>query len=317
MTLKIDDSNYVTWNFQMELLLDGNGILGFVYGSIPCPNKYVDSKSEDEAVENPQGINDVYTMWRIHDNALMTLTIATLSPAALSCVIGCQSLFEMWINLKERFSNMTRTSIVQMKIDLQNIKKGPESIDVYLQLIKDCRDQLAAVGVMISDEDIVIVALRGLPSEYNTIKFVIRGRENLVSLKELWSQLKAEKSTLEEVVKQAPVMTAMFANSPSSGFESGNSSGLKYSPKVSAQQAFLFQPMPPFQQLPMFQSMLVSQMSGPYACVAQNGSGTYNNFRGSNFKPKGKGKKFYSGSQSSLQQPLVTSSQSSLQPLQN
>lgn len=54
---------------------------------------------------------------------------------------------------------MTRTSIVQMKIDLQNIKNGPESIDVYLQPIKDCRDQLAVVGVLISDEDIVIVAL--------------------------------------------------------------------------------------------------------------------------------------------------------------
>ncbi|KAM1555248.1 hypothetical protein ACFX1T_007769 [Malus domestica] len=161
---------------------------------------------------------------------------------------------------------------------------------------------------MISDEDIVIVALQGLPSEYNTIKDVIRGRENLVSLKELRSQLKAEESTLEEVVKQAHVMTAMFANSPSSGFESGNSYGLKYSLEVSGQHAFSSQPMPPFQQLPMFQSMHVSQMSGPYACVAHNGSGTYNNFRGPNFKLKGKGKKFYSGSQSSFQQPLVTSS---------
>lgn len=65
----------------------------------------------------------------------------------------------MGTNLKERFSNMTRTSIFQMKIDLQNIKNGPESIDVYLQPIKDCRDQLAVVGVLISDEDIVIVAL--------------------------------------------------------------------------------------------------------------------------------------------------------------
>lgn len=54
---------------------------------------------------------------------------------------------------------MTRTSIVQMKIDLQNIQKGPESIDVYVQRIKDTRDQLTAVGVFISDEDIVIMAI--------------------------------------------------------------------------------------------------------------------------------------------------------------
>lgn len=68
---------------------------------------------------------------------------------------------------------------------------------MYLQRIKDCKDQLAAAGVVISDEDIVIVALRGLPIEYNTIKAIIRGKENLVSLKELRSQLKAEEFTLE------------------------------------------------------------------------------------------------------------------------
>lgn len=47
--------------------------------------------------------------------------------------------------------------------------------------------------------------------------------------------------------------------------------------------------------------------------MAQNGSGTYNNFRGPTFKSKGKGKKFYSGSQPSFQQPSVTGSQSSHQ----
>ncbi|KAM2734741.1 hypothetical protein EV2_038009 [Malus domestica] len=126
----------------------------------------------------------------------MTLLTATLSTAALSCMIGCQSSQEMWLSLRERFVNMTMTSIVQMKIDLQNIQKGSESIDEYLQRIKDTRDQLVAVGVFIFDEDIVIVALRGLPSEYNTIKSVIRGRETLVSLKELCSQLRAEESIL-------------------------------------------------------------------------------------------------------------------------
>lgn len=41
VTVKLNDSNYVTGNFQMELLLDGNGIRGFVDGSILCPTKFV------------------------------------------------------------------------------------------------------------------------------------------------------------------------------------------------------------------------------------------------------------------------------------
>lgn len=70
---------------------------------------------------------------------------------------------------------------------LTNIQKGPKSIDAYLQRIKDTRDQLVVVRVFVSDKDIVIVALRGLPSNYNTIKTMIQGRETLVSLKGLRS----------------------------------------------------------------------------------------------------------------------------------
>ncbi|KAB2615109.1 hypothetical protein D8674_021697 [Pyrus ussuriensis x Pyrus communis] len=211
VTVKLDDSNYVTWNFQMDLLLEGNGIIGFVDGSISCPKKFEDHNSVDGTVDTTMVIFDAYKIWKIHDKAFMTLIAATLSTSALSCIIGCQSSKEMWDNHRERFASVIRTRIVQMKIELQNIKKRPESIDQYLQRIKDSKDHLATLGVTISEEDIVIMALRGLPSEYNTIKVVIRGRENLVSLNELRSQLKAEEATLDEVHKQIPLMSAMYA----------------------------------------------------------------------------------------------------------
>lgn len=159
VTVKLDDSNYVTWNFQINLLLEGNGIVGFVNGTVPCPAKFDALDSAEGDVNDTASVSDAYKIWKIHDKALMTLIAATLSPSALSCIIGCQSSKEMWNNLRERFASVTRTTIVQMKIDLQNIKKGPESIDHYLQRIKDFRDQLAVVGVSISDEDIAIVAL--------------------------------------------------------------------------------------------------------------------------------------------------------------
>ncbi|KAM1719673.1 hypothetical protein ACFX12_021452 [Malus domestica] len=260
VTVKLNDSNYITWNFQLELLLKGNGIMGFLDGFIFCPEKY--TATEDGIVINCSIITDAYKVWKIHDKALMTHITATLSPAALSSVIGCQSSKEMWINLKERFSSMTRTSIVQMKIDLQNIKKGAESIDLNLQRITDCRDQLAAMGVAMLDEDIVIVALKGLPTEYNTIKAVIRGRENLVSLKELRSQLKAEEATLEENLKQ-PLMAAMYANSSGSIHEFGGSSGTKSSSGnydtgsslYHVPQMTLFPQMPQLAQMPTMSHM--------------------------------------------------------------
>ena len=79
-----------------------------------------------------------------------------------------------------------------MKSELQNIKKWPNSISQYLQRIKEASDYLAAAGVHFEDDDIVILTLNGLSGEYNTIRSIIRGRENVISLKDLRSQLFAE-----------------------------------------------------------------------------------------------------------------------------
>ena len=112
----------------------------------------------------------------MHDHALMQLLIATLSSTAISYV--------MWVQLKDRFSTVTKASIFQMKNELQTIKNGSKIVSQYLQRIKDARDHLSIVGISFKDDDIVILALNGLPSEYNTFRCVVRGRENVLSLKD-------------------------------------------------------------------------------------------------------------------------------------
>lgn len=72
-----------------------------------------------------------------------------------------------------------------MKSEMQNIKKGTDSIYLYLQRIKKARDYLAAAGILFNDEDIVILTLNGLSSEYNTLWTIIRGGENVISIKDV------------------------------------------------------------------------------------------------------------------------------------
>ncbi|KAM2985709.1 hypothetical protein FF2_006077 [Malus domestica] len=50
VNVKLDDSNYLTWHFQMQLLLESNGILGFVDGTHPCPRH--SSQSGDSGVNS-------------------------------------------------------------------------------------------------------------------------------------------------------------------------------------------------------------------------------------------------------------------------
>ncbi|KAM2045332.1 hypothetical protein ACFX1T_009539 [Malus domestica] len=155
VTVKLDDTNYLVWHYQLQLLLESHGILGFVDGSCRCPTRF-EKDSEVEGVET----ND-FQIWKMHDRALMQLIIATLSPTAMSCIIGCMTPYDMWTNLNDRFSTVTKASILQMKIELQNIKKCVDSVSQYLQHIKDARDHLFAAGVFFDDDDVVVLALKG------------------------------------------------------------------------------------------------------------------------------------------------------------
>ncbi|KAM1798650.1 hypothetical protein ACFX12_032699 [Malus domestica] len=77
----------------------------------------------------------------------MQLLTASLSPMAISCAIGSTSSKDFWIRLQEQFSTVSKTSIFQMKSNLQTIKKGSDFAAQYLQKIKEAKDYLSAVGV--------------------------------------------------------------------------------------------------------------------------------------------------------------------------
>ena len=58
---------------------------------------------------------------------------------------------------------------------LHNIKKeSTNSVNSFLQKVKDTRDRLAAVGVQIDKEEILHIVLKGLPHEYHAFSTTIR-----------------------------------------------------------------------------------------------------------------------------------------------
>lgn len=50
---------------------------------------------------------------------------------------------------------------------------------MYLTKLITCRDELASVGVMTSDEDMVSIALIGLPKSWHSYQDSVNGREKM------------------------------------------------------------------------------------------------------------------------------------------
>uniref|UniRef100_A0A2N9HXP8 Retrotransposon Copia-like N-terminal domain-containing protein n=1 Tax=Fagus sylvatica TaxID=28930 RepID=A0A2N9HXP8_FAGSY len=92
---------------------------------------------------------------------------------------------DVWNTLEERFTSTARPSVLNLKLKLQSIRKGNESMNSYLQRIKTIKDKLSAVGVLIDNEELLHIILKGLPKEYAHFASAIRTRDGVLSLERL------------------------------------------------------------------------------------------------------------------------------------
>ena len=54
-----------------------------------------------------------------------------------------------------------------------------DTILVYLTKFVQCRDELGIVGISVSDDDFVSLALLGLPKSWHNYEYSVNGREKL------------------------------------------------------------------------------------------------------------------------------------------
>lgn len=81
-------------------------------------------------------------------------------------------------------------------------------MEQYWNRIKDIVDQLHLATASIDYEDIVLIALNGLPSEYDSFKIAIRARSESISMEELSSLLCSEAIHVESKVTSSDLTVA-------------------------------------------------------------------------------------------------------------
>ena len=100
-------------------------------------------------------------------------------------VVGQNSALSVWKTLEHRFTSTSRANVLNLKIELHNLKKGSDSVSSYLQKVKNTRDKLIAVGTLIDNEEMLHIILKGLPREYGAFCSAIKTRNEPVSFEEI------------------------------------------------------------------------------------------------------------------------------------
>uniref|UniRef100_A0A2N9IMV8 Reverse transcriptase Ty1/copia-type domain-containing protein n=1 Tax=Fagus sylvatica TaxID=28930 RepID=A0A2N9IMV8_FAGSY len=219
MSIKLDSMNYMLWKLQISAILDAYSMIEHLDGSTQQPRQFIINEDGD------QTLNPAFLIWRKKDKALLTLLLSTLSSPILAMVVGSTTSQEVWNRLEEKFTCTARANVLNLKLELQGIKKGNESINSYLQRIKNTRDKLSVVGVLVDNEELLHMILKGLSKEFAPFASAIRTRDDSISFEKLSVLLQTEEQSMavasDSFTNSALAMFVSNNHKPNNGFNGG------------------------------------------------------------------------------------------------
>ena len=84
------------------------------------------------------------------DRLIGSWLMGSMNEDIVTQMIGCNTAREIWLTLEQTYSSSSTTKIMQLKGQLQNLKKGNQSIRDYTTNVKNLVSTLNEVGYLIS-----------------------------------------------------------------------------------------------------------------------------------------------------------------------
>jgi len=149
----------------MEAILEDNGLKEFIDNDISKP---ATSDAKDLAE------------WKKCVAKVRRTVLEGEKDHIVSNIHGKETMYAMWKALIDLFQNRSDHRKLALKDKLQNIKmQRNETVPQYLRRFTQCRDELGQVVVTIGENDLVSLALLGLPKSWHNYQDSVNVREKL------------------------------------------------------------------------------------------------------------------------------------------
>ncbi|KAI4385726.1 hypothetical protein MLD38_003721 [Melastoma candidum] len=179
--LKLENGNYPLGKGQVLAAVIAGGLEDFIFGRLKSPSQYLD--------DNMLIINPEYKEWQRSDKIVMSLLFSSLTAEPLSQVVGCKTSCEVWELLKQRYESTSTARVVNLRTQMQQLRKDGRSMQQYLSSLKSLSDQLSAIGEPVKYRDYVWYMLEGLPAEYDAVVTAVYSRPDQPSVEEVQNLL--------------------------------------------------------------------------------------------------------------------------------
>jgi len=168
--------------------------MGYLDGTTEEPSKIVEVVKDNKKQAVP---NTEHDAWLAKDQQLLGYLLNSLHKDVLVQVVEVTTSAELWSALQRMFSARSLAQVTNLRVQLANLKKGNMSTPDYFAKMKAIKDELAAAGKGVCDEELVSYIVNGLGYDYNPFVSSVLGRSEPTSLSDLFAQLMAYDTRLE------------------------------------------------------------------------------------------------------------------------
>ena len=178
-----DASNFGAWKVKLEIIADNNDVLEYIQGRMPEPPENASASLKNRYKKGESKAKKIIT--------------DGLQDHLLAYVGNLRKSKDMYDKIDDMYEINNLNEIITLKDQLKESKmnKG-EVVQSYIMRISHLRDQLQRVGQNVSDRELVVVTLRGLPPIWETFITTISNSNVLPSFDEIVGKLTQEESKM-------------------------------------------------------------------------------------------------------------------------
>ncbi|KAH9782590.1 hypothetical protein KPL71_008966 [Citrus sinensis] len=159
----------------------------------------------DLLIENPEFIT-----WKSQDQTLLGWLLSSISEGTLGLVINLDSSYTVWKTLEKKFGVQYEAKVLQIKYEINTLKKESMNVEDYCMKMKALADKLACAGSPLNDRELLLHILNGLgPGNLDLASFITACR---MDFDDAYALLVTHKPRLEQQEQDAKtVFNANFA----------------------------------------------------------------------------------------------------------
>ncbi|MCO5611171.1 hypothetical protein L7F22_065421 [Adiantum nelumboides] len=156
---KLDKNNFHAWKFRMTNFLMGKGYRDYIDGN---QEEMPELRDVNPTVEQIKAFKDRNQGAR----KVMYWLFVSVQDTMIGHIQDATSPKQAWDRLVSIDTTNTKARKIQLKNELNTVKKENLSINDYTLKIKGIVESIASIGVQVEDDDKVEVCLRGLTPAY-------------------------------------------------------------------------------------------------------------------------------------------------------